>query len=325
VEEEFRGSLEEKGLAASDVSAAVSAVTEFEAFLLSTGTGLGGATGRELDAYTVELIAEGANTYDRYVALARYGAFIANWDFYASVLELVDGAEVVPLLFRKLDEAIGSARRHEILRGLDIPPLGLPAGQKAELAGAIMKHLASALPSEMYTRMLCDIRHALPGDFRAEAREEFLEAGDIDTYIERSAAGFILQLEKHSETGSLFYNQAITPDVVAWVSNHPEIACVVRDGDTLYKTKIPYRAERYLAETDPLQRRYYACHCPWARDSILPGADAVSSEFCHCSAGYVVQVWEKALDTKLEVEVLETALAGDDRCRFAIRLPSGYQ
>ena len=318
--------LEEMGLEGGDVAAAVSAVAEFEAYRTTAGSPcLSEWTSLELNTYVLELIEKGINTYDRFVALARYGAFTANWDFYASVLELVDGAEVVPMLFQKLDETIGVDRRREILRGLEIPPLGLPSDRKAAIAGTIMKRLSSALPSDMYTRMLCDIRHALPEDFRSEARADYLDAGDIDTYIDRSAARFIAQLEKHREAGSLFYNQVITTEVVAWVSDNPEVACAVRDGDTLYKTKIPYRAERYLAETDPAKRRYYACHCPWARESILTDADAVSAEFCHCSAGYVVQSWEQALNTHLEVEVLETALAGDDRCRFAIRLPAEYR
>ena len=49
--------------------------------------------------------------------------------------------------------------------------------------------------------------------------------------------------------------------------------------------------------------------------------EPVSPEFCRCSAGFVAQMWEKAFDCALEVEVLETALGGADRCRFAIRIP----
>jgi hypothetical protein len=173
----------------------------------------------------------------------------------------------------------------------------------------------------MYTPLLCEIRHGLPPEFRSEAREEFLAVGDIDEFIRMSSDRFVEELRKHCDEGTLFFNQPITEDVVSWVADSPEIACAVREGNTLYKTKIPYRAAEYLDAENDVMRRYYACHCPWARESIKQGTQPVSPEFCHCSAGFVVQMWEKALNRRLEVDVLETALGGAGRCRFAIRLP----
>ena len=187
-----------------------------------------------------------------------------------------------------------------------------------------MDRMGEQLPASLYTELLREIRHGLPKDFRSEEREKFLAAGDIDTFIGASAEEFIARLKDHRVKGTLFFDQAITREVVAFVKSEPEIACAVRDGDTLYKTKIPYRAAEYLDATDPVMKRYYACHCPWARESIHSTLKTVSADFCHCSAGFVVQFWEKALDRKLEVDVLETVLGGDNRCRFAIRLPARF-
>ena len=82
--------------------------------------------------------------------------------------------------------------------------------------------------------------------------------------------------------------------------------------------KIPYMAAKYLAETDLTMRRYYACHCPWAREAIRKGDVQLAETFCQCSGGFHKKPLEVALGLSLKVDVLESALKGDMRCRFAI-------
>jgi hypothetical protein len=81
-----------------------------------------------------------------------------------------------------------------------------------------------------------------------------------------------------------------------------------------------YLTKAYLAESDPTLKRYYYCHCPWAREAVKSGEN-VAPIFCNCSAGFHKKPWEGALGQKIQVEVLESVLQGDDRCRFAIHLP----
>ena len=119
----------------------------------------------------------------------------------------------------------------------------------------------------------------------------------------------------------MFFNQRITDEVVAYVRGNPEIAAGVRQGDVLYVTKIPYMAHEYLAEPDEEKKRYYYCHCPWARESLVGGATPVSATFCQCSAGYHKKPWEVIFGQTLRADVLESVLKGDLRCRFAIHLP----
>jgi len=42
---------------------------------------------------------------------------------------------------------------------------------------------------------------------------------------------------------------------------------------------------------------------------------------CYCSLGHTKVFWEAALDTKLEGDVMHSALGGDLLCQFAIYLP----
>ena len=95
----------------------------------------------------------------------------------------------------------------------------------------------------------------------------------------------------------------------------------MRVGNVLYEAKIPYMAREYLAETDAQLRVTYYCHCPWARESLHQDEAKVSATFCNCSAAFHRKPYEVIFGRKLEVEVLETVLAGDPWCRFAIHLP----
>jgi hypothetical protein len=94
-----------------------------------------------------------------------------------------------------------------------------------------------------------------------------------------------------------------------------------REGNIIYETKIPYMAKQYLAETDPTLKRFYACHCPWARYAIKNGDVKIAKNLCYCSGGFMKKSWEVIFKQPLKVEILESALNGDENCRFAIHLP----
>ena len=104
----------------------------------------------------------------------------------------------------------------------------------------------------------------------------------------------------------LFFSQEITPEVVEFVRGDPEISQGVREGSILYVTKIPYMTKEYLAETDPQMKRYYACHCPWARKLLQAGEKTVSARFCQCSAGFHKKSWEVIFGQPLHADVLES-------------------
>jgi hypothetical protein len=123
--------------------------------------------------------------------------------------------------------------------------------------------------------------------------------------------------------GRLWYEQEITPETVEYVRGNQEVLSGIRRGDRIYTTKSPYAPGQYLAETDPLMKRYYMCHCPLARASILSGEPEISPTWCYCSGGYEKLKFDVVFGEPVEVEVLESALAGDPRCRFAVKIPEG--
>lgn len=298
-------------------------VEKFERFIKQFGKTLETVTEVEFNKFSKVLIKEGTNTYPNYAALSRYANFIENHDLYLPILGILDGSEVMNVLHDRLREHVGEEKRDKILSKEDLPPLGMPDAEKMKVTQEIVKRMEKILDPSDCKKVLADVAHGLPRDFRKGEREKFLEAGSIDEYLKQKRQNAITELEKHRDDGSLFYNQYISDEVVEFVKSRPDVYSGERRGNTIYHTKIPYMVQEYLGETDERMKRYYACHCAWARESILDDNVDVSTNFCHCSGGFTKMPWEAALDQPLEYEMVKSALKGDDECSFIIRLPEG--
>jgi len=295
-------------------------VKKFEKFLKPFGKTLETATGEEFEIFSKVLIEERINTYPNFAALSRYAYFAKNMGLFIPVLGVFDGSEVM-----NLGEHVGEKIRDAILSKDDLPPLGLPDTEKITVTREIVKKMEKTLDPAVCKKILADVAHGLPRDFRKGEREKFLEAGSIDEYLKRKRESAIKELEKHKDDGSLFYNQYISTEVVDFVKSRPDVLSGERRGNTIYHTKIPFMVQEYLNEKDEKMKRYFACHCAWARESILNDDVDVSENFCHCSGGFTKMPWEAALDQQLEYDMVRSVLKGDDECSFLIHLPEGVE
>ena len=303
------------------VREAILMVKRFEKFIRKFDKTLETAGSSEVNKFSLVLIGEGANKDDNYIALLRYGFFVKNMELYLAALELLDGAEVMDVLRERLSEMVGNKERDEIFDGVDGPPLGLPSSEKPRVTKKVMDRMESILDLETCQRVLAEVAHALPKDFRKDEREKYLKAGSLDEYLKQTQMDGIGELERHRNDGTLFYNQEISDEVIEFVKSRPDILVGERRGNVIYHTKIPYMAKEYLAATDNRMKRYYACHCAWARESILKGDVDISPTFCYCSGGFTKQSWEAALGQPLRVEMINSVLKGDLECSFKVYLP----
>jgi hypothetical protein len=297
-------------------------VERFEEFLDKSGKTLQTASGTEFNRFVKILIDEGMNTYLNFAALFRYAYFIKNMDLFLPVLGIFDGSEVMNVLHERLGEHLGDEKRDEILPKQDLPPLGMPDTEKVDVTREVLKRMTKTLSAEDCKRILAD---GLPRDFRKGEREKYLQAGSIDEYLKQKRESALAELEKHRDDGTLFFNQYITDDVVEYIKSRPDVLSGERRGNTIYHTKIPFMTKEYLEATDERMRRYYACHCAWARESILDDERDVSADFCHCSGGFTKQPWEAALDQPLEYEMVKSVLQGHTECSFIIHLPEDVE
>lgn len=300
-------------------------VEKFEQFLKQFGKTLETATAEEFERFSEVLIVEEANTYLNFAAISRYAYFVKNWDLYLPVLGIFDGSEVMNVLRERLGEHASEEVRDKILPEEDLPPLGMPDKEKILVTREIVKKMEKTLDPAVCKKILAAVAHGLPRDFRKGEREKFLDAGSIDEYLKRKRENALAELEKHRDDGSLFYNQYISAEVVDFVKSRPDVLSGERRGNTIYHTKIPFMVQKYLDEKDERMKRYFACHCAWARESILNDDVDVSDSFCHCSGGFTKMPWEAALDQSLEYDMVKSVLKGDDECSFIIYLPEGVE
>jgi hypothetical protein len=321
--EGFYNFLQTRNLSDEQVEQQVAAVERFEAFLqaMQPPNQLEGASAEAARAFVDRLIAEGNNTENNLLALARYGRFIKNHILYVAILELLDGAEVLEGMYRKVGQVLGEQMRHAIFGEIALPPLGIPNQEKARITQVVMERLENQVDNETYRQIFSDSFRDLGDAGYLPDKTLYEEIGDFDRFLEVKRQQFIALLERIKNEGGLYFTQEITDEVIDFVRNNPEISEGVRQGDILYVTKIPYMAREFLAETDPEKKRYLYCHCPWARQSLRQGERPVSARFCQCSAGYHKKGWEVIFGHPLQADVLESVLQGDMRCRFAIRLP----
>ncbi|MFW9798531.1 MAG: hypothetical protein ACFFE2_15945, partial [Candidatus Thorarchaeota archaeon] len=219
----------------------------------------------------------------------------------------------------------GEEIRDKILPKEDLPPLGIPDTEKMKVTQDILQKMEKVLDPSDCKSILADVAHGLPRDFRKGEREKYLKAGSVDAYLKQKREDAIAELEKHRDEGTLFYNQYISDEVVEFVKSRPDVLSGERRGNTIYHTKIPFMVQEYLETKDERMKRYYACHCAWARESILSDDVDVSVNFCHCSGGFTKMPWEAALDQPLEYEMVKSVLKGDDECSFVIYLPEGVE
>jgi hypothetical protein len=320
--EGFRELLKNRKLDDEKIATSIAIAERFEEYL--------GAIDGDVDAevtweFCKILIQQGKNSYDNLLALARYGRFIKENTIYVAILELLDGAEVQPNLYKKVGALYGEALRDEVFAGIGISALGVPPPEKPFDMFPVIDRLVNKVGNEALEELLSACLRDLPEEYYLDERENYIQSSGIDTYLVKKHQSLVQRLQKCQQEGELFYSQEVTDDVVNFVIEHPETECGVREGNILYVSKIPYNTKQFLTETDPTMKRYYACHCPWAREAINNNNIQLNPIFCNCSGGYSKKPWEIIFGQTLKVEVLESALRGDFRCRFAVHLPKSLE
>ena len=280
----FSEFLSTRDLSNGEIKHSIEVVERYETYLEAKEDqkSLSRSTYQDVQQYSIALIKQGLNSYENYLALARYGLFIENNDLYLGVLELLDGAEALDNLYRKLGESEGQSRRDELFEGIKLPPLGSPNAEKPLIMRRVMQRLEDQLDPETNRHILGSGLRNLEDEWYLEDKRKFKDCRDIDEFLERKGDDFIDQLKQIKAEGKLFFNQEITDEVIAFVESVPEIRQGVRDGNILYEIKIPHMAKEYLAEQEEEKKRFYYCHCPWVKESLKEGPSQIPATFCNC-------------------------------------------
>jgi hypothetical protein len=303
--------------------AAVAAVQAFEADLRRSGHTLERFPMAAMQEYLAGLVARNQNDRASLLALARYCCLTHLDEAYIYFTAVLGRGELLDNLARRLESIAGPGTRARVFQGIQAPPDGAPPETAIGPTITVLRRMASELPEEVCARVLAGNIHDIPASAFAGERERFLAAASIDAYLAEKHARSIAELERYLAEGRLWYEQRITRRVVEYVRANPEILGGVRHGERILFTKIPYAPDEWLQEKDPARRRYLACHCPLARASIPGAGPRIPAIFCNCSAGFEKLPFGAAFGAEPAVDVVESILAGNERCRFSITIPEG--
>ena len=313
----FRAMLKERKVPAEKLDSALALAERFDNYARQSDVGFSTETAW---AFSKTLIEEKQNTEENFITLARYGVFIKNNPVFVAFLEALDGSEAQENLYKRVAEQFGETVRDEVFAGIGAAPFGIPTPEKPGYMQPVIERLERAIGVEACQGFLSECLRDLPDEYYVSEREVYESCKDIDEYLAKKKQRFVEQLEACKREGRLFFAQEITDEVLDFVRSEPEIGGGARDGNVVYETKIPFMTREYLAEDNETLKRFYYCHCPWARYAIKNNEKATST-FCNCSAGFHKKPWEIVYGKKIHVDVLESVLRGDARCRFTIYLP----
>jgi len=308
-----------RGMGQGQITQALAMVRRFEQHLTGRGRALESADASDVADYFDTLPVDRQVSVEDCVALARYFRMTDLTDAFIHLLSLVGGAPVYPSIAHRTEALAGEKVRAAVFDDLAVPAPGAKPQAYPPVTSRMIQRLQSEAPGE-WRRILAGNHHQLPRAAYALLRDLYLSEG-IDAVLARRREQLLAELEQHARSGKPWYEQIITPDVVAYVRANPETQAGVRHGDQIMVSKIPYAPVEYLTTTDPALKRYYQCHCPLARAGILDEGQGVDPALCYCSGGYEKLPFDVIFDTETEVEVLESALGGSTTCRFAIRIP----
>ena len=221
---------------------------------------------------------------------------------------------------REICIALGEDCWNELVEGIDLPDIDNECKCQCRNMQVFMRRLEERADAETVKQILYKVRHGLHPSQSAWAREKFLEVGDLDKFLQICHDNEISHFIELNREKKDFYGDEITDEVLEFIKRNPAMLAPVRKGNKLYCMAFPANMQKYLDATDEKMKRYHACHCPFAKESILSEV-VVSSTLCNCSLGHVMNFTEAFLGRELEGRVLHSVLGGDLTCEYEITLP----
>ena len=226
---------------------------------------------------------------------------------------------IIQKMEKEISSVLGNSVWDAITSGLNFNP-DMCEKELSQCMYIILNRIEEYSDAPQVKEILFNVRHGLDrSDFESEIKE-FSKYNNIDLFAKHIQDNYFNQLKDCLNQKQLFSGQEIDQEVYDFLTGIEESFSGKREGNTIYITAIPFRTKEYLHAQNNTMKRYYFCHCQFARESILTDK-VVSGVLCNCSLGFSTELWDSVLDTKLSGEVLESVLAGGMRCRYAIKLP----
>ncbi len=311
---------DERGFGESETQKAISAILQLEEYLKPENCTFEETSIDIIKKYFAEIHKSQKITLSDYLALARYFYLIENHEVYIYFTKTLGRLGVIDNIKARILKYAGQDMLDAIFKDLQEPPLGTPMEEIPIFTQKLMNRIESIATPDVYQKFLAGNNHGIPKESMQKEKILYEESESLEEYLKGRHERNVEELQEHCNSNTVWYEQEISQNTVDFVKSNQEILSAVKKGNKLYVTKIPFEVDKYTMEKDPIKKRYYACHCPFARESILSGDIDVSADWCYCSAGFAKFPFEVILDRELSIKMLESPLKGDMVCRFEINL-----
>ncbi len=273
----------------------------------------------KIDRMIESLVTEGKNTIENFRYVMRYYRMTKRHGIYIHMTRYTGFLDVFENIFSRLKERVDHDAYSKVVEGFKIPVLGTKPRELPMYTSILMERLKGNLSDDIIALVLAGNNHGLPEGMFLSEKAAYEAAPDLASYLEDLHHRQAAELEEHLAQNKVWFEQAITQEVIDFVKSNQEILSARLIDDKLYVTKIPYDTSAYLQADSLDKKRYYGCHCPLAREAI----GKVPALFCHCSGGFTKFPFEVIFGKPLPVKSLETILGGSDKGRFEIDLTDG--
>ena len=213
-----------------------------------------------------------------------------------------------------LEEIVGKEIREAVMKGSAELSSQSDRQEVIRWSKAAMERLDTLVKEDKKRSIMTGCACQYPKADLQDLRAQYAATGDVDLVHSTLQERFESFLRN-----TLQLDEALIADIVSrgWG------LAGIKTGNRIMATKIPKSGflVDYMQETDPAKKRQIYCHCPRIRD-VLKTSETISPTYCYCGAGFYKGVWEEILQKPVQVEVLETVLAGAEVCKIAIHLPA---
>lgn len=296
------------------INAHLAVLRDFKVFLSERGfASIEDADYEAVMAYSKKAADTSDDVEQVYSILQDYGTYAHQKAVVLAMFEFFEACKVPEVLSCRIKEVLGENKWSEITAGLNPPKISYTPEQRSNYTRALMKKLGSHVDEKGECEIFGRVCHGRTRSDFAWVRDKFLESGNIDKFLETSNKEFLDDLIRYRDSDALFFGQQINNTVIDYLKSDPKFWWK-RKGAEISITKMPYRTLDFLNTTDLRMKQYYACHCAWARKSILQEEGPVRRSICSCSLNFTKLYIEAALDRQLEGKNIETALDGKATC-----------
>ncbi|MFX1508081.1 MAG: hypothetical protein ACFFDC_18505 [Promethearchaeota archaeon] len=195
-----------------------------------------------------------------------------------------------------LDRFVGVVIKNEVMGDSEDLKTKSSGDKKARWMKGAMKRLDELVDEETRVNVMTSCSHVFPKTRLKPLISKYKETGSIDAVLNL--------MHKDRSYGGLSYYE------------YPK-----RERNIIYVTKIPFNPKKYDQTSDKNEKKYHYCHCGLVKASLKAPDVNISPTFCYCGAGWYKTLWEGILGKRVQIEVLQSVIGGDNCCQFAIHLP----